>query len=153
MEFVPLLTSEGRQILDLIYKARFSVVENASVCNLGRRYFGFLDKRNKTVIICTENAIKIGGRRHPRVPDRRNDLTPIYINRALRHEAVHVAQFCNNGKTLNLVNINKMKLSPNKNTALENSTKLSGNRAKEYEAYWMEDRPSLVKYALRRFCF
>ena len=36
--------------------------------------------------------------------------TSIYIRRALRHEAVHVAQGCNDGKALNISKEKKMKL-------------------------------------------
>ena len=94
----------------------------------------------------------MGGHFMPRIHKDDYDPTKIYIRKALRHEAVHAAQFCNNGKLLNIVNIDKINLHPYKQEALEASTKMSGNKFKEYEAYWLEDRPKLVRNAIKKFC-
>ncbi len=154
MEFLLFLSSIDREILELVYKADFKVEENTPLCLLGKRYFGFLKRGQKTVVICTRNAINIGGHSIPKLNhDEDNSMTPMYIRRALRHEAVHVAQHCNNGKTVNIVNGKKIQIHPFKKKALENSTKVSGNRERELEAYWMEDRPKLVKSALIKYCF
>ena len=153
MEFLLLLTSKDKEIVDLIYKAGFSIEENTPLCLLGKRYFGFLKRKQKRVVLCTENAKSYGGYSIPKGNrDEDYNQTSIYIRRALRHEAVHVAQHCNGGKTLKLVNIKDMEIHPYKKEALNGSTKISGNKAKEHEAYWMEDKPKLVKAALKRYC-
>ena len=153
MEFLLLLTSKDKEIVDLIYKAGFSIEENTPLCLLGRRYFGFLKRKQKRVVLCTENAKSYGGYSIPKSNrDEDYNQTSIYIRRALRHEAVHVAQSCNNGRLLNMNNGKKVKLHPYKKEALKNSTLISGNRGKEYEAYWMEDRPKLVKQSLKKYC-
>ena len=37
---------------------------------------------------------------------------------------------------------------------IKNSMKTSGASAQiEHEAYWMEDKPSQVKYVLQKYCF
>ena len=153
MEFLLLLTAKDKEILDLVYKARFSVEENTPLCLLGKKFFGFLKTRQKTVVICTRNAQDLAVN-----PISTNDhgnenyQTAFYIRRALRHEAVHVAQMCNNGKVISSAGKNKFKLHPFKETALKGSTKISGNEKKEYEAYWMEDKPNLVISALKKYC-
>ena len=102
----------------------------------------FSEKKQKTIVICTDNAKKVGGHSIPKgLQNDGFDKTKIYIRRDLRHEAVHVAQSCNNGLPLGIAKEKNIKLHPNKLAALENSTKISGKREKEYEAYWMEDRP------------
>ena len=140
--------------MNLIYKAGFSVEENTPLCLLGDKFFGFYKKKQKTIVICTNNAMKIGGYSISRnkVHDDFSQ-TSIYIKKALRHEAVHVAQSCNNGKPLNINGGKGYKLHPYKVDALKNSTMMSGNREKEHEAYWMEDRPKLVIQALKKYCF
>ncbi len=153
LEFLAFLSSNDKEILDLIYKAQFSVEENTPLCLLGKRFFGFLKKEQRTVVICTKNAMDVSGYSIPRAGnDDGYDPTKIYISRALRHEAVHVAQSCNNGKLLNILKPGKVKIHPFKKDALKGSTSVSGNREKEYEAYLLEDRPKLVKYALEKFC-
>ena len=48
-------------MIDLIYKAKFTIEENTPLCLLGDKFFGFLKLKQKSVVICTENAKKIGG--------------------------------------------------------------------------------------------
>ena len=75
------------------------------------------------------------------------------IRRAIRHEAIHVAQECNNGKVLNFAKKNKIKISPYKLNALKGSISLVGQADKEYEAYSLEDRPRYVISLLQKYCF
>ena len=153
MEFLLFLTSKDKEILDLIYKARFSAEENTPLCLMSKKYFGFLKRKQRKVVICTKNAMDLGGYLIPK-PGRDDglDQTGIYIRRALRHEAVHVAQSCNNGAPLNLVKEKNLEIHPYKLNALKSSTKVSGNKEKEYEAYAMEDKPKLVIAALKKYC-
>ena len=56
MEFILFLAAKEKEILELINKAGFSVEENTPLCFLGDKYVGFIKKRQRTVVICTENA-------------------------------------------------------------------------------------------------
>ncbi len=153
MEFIAFLSTKDKEILDLLYKAKFSVEENTPLCLLGEKFFGFLKKEQKIVVICTKNAMKIGGYRLPKVGHGNDyDPTKLYIRRALRHEAVHVAQNCKKGTILSKKELDKINLHPYKQEALKGSTRISRERNKEFEAYWMEDRPNLVRNALKKYC-
>ena len=66
------------------------------------------------------------------------------------HEAVHVAQECNNGNLLNIDE--KLSMSPLKLKALNESIKISGERKKERQAYILENKPKLVEKELRKYC-
>ena len=107
------------------------------------------------MVICTQNAKDISGYSFPKSGRYDDDFnqTGIYLRRALRHEAVHVAQDCNNGKPLNIISIKKRKLNPYKEKALLGSTSVSGHKDKEYEAYLIEDKPNTVIEVLEKFCF
>ena len=50
-----------QEIKNLIQKAEYSIEENTPLCLLGDKYFGFLKREQKTIVICTNNAKKIGG--------------------------------------------------------------------------------------------
>ncbi len=153
MEFLEFLTTKDKQVLELITKAGFSVEENTPLCLLGEKFFGFLKKKQKTVVICTRNAKQVGGYFLPGI-DKENDYNPtrIYITRALRHEAVHVAQSCKRGNLLSAAQAKMIELHPFKKKALKGSTRVSGNKKNELEAYWMEDKPRLVINALKKYC-
>ena len=153
MDFIEFLNTREREILALIYKAQYSVEEKTPLCLLGKKYFGFLKKKQKTVVICTQNAKDVGGYYIPKVRYENNyNPTKIYINRALRHEAVHVAQGCNNGKVLNMNEMKRFKFNTYKREALNGSTLISGSRDKEKEAYLLEDKPKIIIIALKNFC-
>ena len=78
------------------------------------------------------------------------ERTAILIKKALRHEAVHVAQECNNGKLLDIKQ--RILMNPAKFKALKGSKKISREEEKEMEAYILEDRPKLVKKELKKYC-
>ncbi len=78
------------------------------------------------------------------------ERTALHIKKALRHEAVHVAQECNDG---NLLKINKkFSMSTSKINALKESVKISGEEEKERQAYILEDKPKLLKEKLEKYC-
>ncbi|ABX08637.1 hypothetical protein [Prochlorococcus marinus] len=154
MEFLLFLGSQEKEILELVYKANYSVEENTPLCLLGEKYFGFLKKDQKRIVICTENAKSHGGYNLSRSIGYQDDYkTGLMIRRAIRHESVHVAQECNNGNLLNLKNKKNAKISEQKLGALKGSVKLTGNLEKEYEAYLIEDQPRKVIAALKKYCF
>ena len=153
MEFLLFLNAKDKVIVNLVNKANFTFEENTPLCLLGDRYIGFTKRKQRRVVICTQNAMKIGGYLIPRLNNKEDhfDRTGMYIRRALRHEAVHVAQSCNKGKVLNIFSNKDLKLHPYKKNALKNSANISGRRDKELEAYAMEDKPNLVISALKKY--
>ncbi len=151
MEFITFLDKNEIEIIKLIEKAGYSAEENTPLCLLGKEYVGFIKKKQKRLVICTNNVKKREGYKGIK-PNRADSLdkTSIHIKKALRHEAVHIAQECNNGNLLNLKKT--FKLNPAKLIALKGSTKISGEEAKEKEAYILEDRPKLIINELKKYC-
>ena len=151
MEFLEYLDRTEVEIIRIIEKAGYKIQENTPLCQLSNDYVGFLNKRKKLIIICTKNAKKREGYTFLRKKDRDAfERTALHIKKALRHEAVHVAQECNNGKILQIeekfsMNIAKMK-------ALNESIRISGEKEKEKQAYILEDKPRLVEKELKKYC-
>jgi hypothetical protein len=144
MQFPLYLTSEGKQILDLVAKAHFNIRENISWCADGS-YYGATIKENKTFFICTKTILKGSD------PKR-------YLNETVYHEAVHVAQQCKGRNHLKPIGIpiSQMPLPSNKMVDIQASIRLTKNksmRQTEHEAFWLEDKPKQVIYYLKKFCF
>jgi len=150
MEFILFLSKVDKEIIDLINKSNHSIEENTALCLIDRKYVGFFKKREKAIVICTKNAKKLGGYREDKRYD--NHKTNIYIRRALRHEATHLVQSCNNNKPTGLIKNIEDKIHKRKFKALNSSVQLSGNYEKELEAYVMEDKPRKVKEILKSYC-
>ena len=151
MEFVDFLDKKEIAIIKIVEQAGYKIEENKPLCLVSNNYVGFLNKRKKVLIICTSNAKKREGYTILRKKDKDTfERTALHIKKALRHEAVHVAQECNNG---NLLNIDKkLSMSPLKLKALNESIKISGEREKERQAYILENKPKLVEKELIRYC-
>ncbi len=152
MEFIEFLDRTELEIIKLVEEAGYKTAENTKLCLLSENYVGFLNIRKKEIIICTNNAKKREGYTILRKNDK--DIfkrTSIHIKKALRHEAVHVAQECNDGKLLKIDR--KLSMNPSKINALNGSIKISGEEEKERQAYILEDKPKLIKNNLRKYCF
>ena len=151
MEFVEFIDKIEIEIIKIVEQAGYSIEENTPLCLLSEKYAGFLKKKQKKIVICTDNAKKIEG--YTLIKKKDNDTferTARHIKKALRHESVHVAQECNNG---NLIEINKdISMNPAKIKALRISTKFSGEEEKERQAYMLEDKPKLIKKELEKYC-
>ena len=151
MEFIHFLDRIEIDIIRMVEQAGYSTEENSSICLLSEKYAGFLKKKEKTIVICTDNAKKITGYTNKKM--RTTDTferTAIHIKKAVRHEAVHVAQECNNG---NLLDIKKnLSINSSKLDALEESKKISSEEEKERQAYILEDRPKSLKKELEKYC-
>tara|TARA_B100000700_G_C14685157_1_gene687207 strand:+ start:234 stop:698 length:465 start_codon:yes stop_codon:yes gene_type:complete len=153
MEFLLFLSTSEKEILELIQKAEYRVEENTPLCLLGKNYFGFFKKKQKRIVVCTDNAKIKGGNFFRKVSNERiYSKTGIYIRRAVRHESVHVAQDCNNGELIKLDKTSNIKINPYKLKALKASSKISGNTKSEYQAYQLEDKPKLIISALKKYC-
>ena len=151
MEFIEFIDRIEIEIVRIVEKAGYSIEENTPLCLLSNKYVGFLRKKEKQIIICTNNVKKIEG--YTTLATKKNDTferTSIHIKKALRHEAVHIAQECNGGNLLDIKK--KSKMNPSKMEALEGSTKISGEKEKERQAYILEDKPKSVKKELEKYC-
>ena len=151
MEFIEFLNHEEIEIIRMIEKAGYSTEENTSLCLLSENFVGFLKKKQKTIVICTDNAKKKEAYTLLRKSDPDTfDRTAIHIKKAIRHEAAHVAQECNGGELLDISK--KLSMNPAKFKALKGSTKISGEEEKERQAYILEDKPRLLKKELKKYC-
>tara|TARA_B100001029_G_scaffold157755_1_gene143967 strand:+ start:959 stop:1417 length:459 start_codon:yes stop_codon:yes gene_type:complete len=151
MEFIQFLDRVEIEIIRMVEQAGYSTEENTPLCLLSEAYVGFLKKKQKTIVICTDNAKRREGYTLIRkINTDKFERTAKHIKKALRHEAVHVAQECNSG---NLLNIKRSyKINPSKIEALKGSTKISGEIEKERQAYILEDKPKLIKKELEKYC-
>ena len=156
MEFLLFLSSNEKKILELIYKAGFSVEENSPLCLIGKKYVGFTKSKQKSVIICTQNIKerhKYINSKSTFVYKKDNLKTAISIKKALRHEATHVAQACNNSEPLGVIKTKGNIHQWYKRDAIEGSTNIgTGKKEKEEEAYYMEQQPKKLITALRKYC-
>ena len=140
MEFLLYLTPQAQDILNQVYKAKYSIQENVGYCRSNKDIFGYADF-GKKFIICTNNIKRSGF------------ALDFYINETVYHEAVHVGHMCNGYKPFGIP-INYMNLPANKLQDVKNSVNASTSSTRmEHEAYWMEDKPDKVKHVLQKYCF
>ena len=154
MEFILFLSKLDKEILDLLIKANYIVEENKIECLFNKEIKGLHNFEENKIIICTENAKrKTNYRNKKREPNKDNFKTERAIRKALRHEATHAIQKCNNNKTVEDIKNLEKKLHQSKRKALEFSTSnFSGNYEKEVEAYVLEDKPKKVRKLIERYC-
>ncbi|KGG04408.1 putative Serine hydroxymethyltransferase [Prochlorococcus marinus str. MIT 9321] len=154
MEFIIFLSKLDKEILDLLMKANYVVEENKIECLLNKEIKGLHNFEENKIIICTENAKrKTNYRNKKQLQEKDNFKTERAIRKALRHEATHVIQRCNNNKTIGDIKKLENKLHQAKRKALEFSTSnFSGTYAKEVEAYVLEDKPKRVKKLIKKYC-
>ena len=154
MEFIIFLSKLDKEILDLLIKANYIVVENKIECLLNKEIKGIHNFEENKIIICTENAKrKTNYRNKKQVQSKDNFKTELAIRKALRHEATHAIQKCNNNKIVGDIKNLEGKLHQSKRKALGFSTSnFSGTYEKEVEAYIFEDKPKKVKKMLTKYC-
>ena len=151
MEFIEFLDREEIEIIRMVEQAGYLTRENTQLCLLDKNYVGFLIKNQKKIIICTNNAINKESYTYLRKLNTDvQDRIALRIKKAIRHEAVHVAQECNGGKVLNINQ--KLSMNPAKIKALKGSIKISGAEDKERQAYILENKPKLVEKELKKYC-
>ena len=154
MEFIIFLSKLDKEILGLLIKANYVVEENKIECLLNKEIKGLHNFEENKIIICTENAKrKTNYRNKKQVQNKDNFKTELAIRIALRHEATHAIQKCNNNKIVGDIKNLEGKLHQSKRKALEFSTSnFSGTYEKEIEAYIFEDKPKKVKKMLTKYC-
>ena len=154
MEFILFLSKLDREILELVKKAEYTIEENTTLCMINKKFMGFHKEKKRTIVICTNNAKEVSNFRDKKRENINDNMkTKLYLRRALRHEATHLAQSCNDNKPTNLVKNATKRLHKSKLKSLKSSVQISGNLLKEVEAYVMEDKPRKVKEALEKYCF
>ena len=151
MEFIIFLSKIDKEIIELINKANYSIVENTALCNIDKKFVGFFKKDERKIVICTSNVKKTSNYNDKNYGNE-NHKTRVYLRRALRHEATHLAQSCNGNKATGIIKDIEEKLHKGKVKALNSSVKISGNYSKELEAYVMEDKPKKVKKIIEKYC-
>ena len=154
MEFIIFLSKLDKEILDLLLKANYIVEENKVECLINKKIRGLHNFEENRIIICTENAKrKTNYRNKKQQPNKDNLKTKLAIRKALRHEATHAIQKCNDNKIVGDIKNLEGKLHHNKRKALEFSTSnFSGTYAKEVEAYVLEDKPKKVIRLIKKYC-
>ena len=154
MEFIIFLSKLDKEILDLLIKANYIVEENRIECLLNKEIKGLHNFVENKIIICTENAKRKTNYRNMKQQQSMNNIkTERAIRKALRHEATHAIQKCNNNKIIGDIKKLENKLQQSKRKALKFSTSnFSGTYAKEVEAYVLEDKPKKVKNFIKKYC-
>ena len=154
MEFIIFLSKLDKEILDLLIKANYVVEENKIECLLNTEIKGLHNFEKNKIIICTDNAKKKTNYRNIKHPQNKDNFkTERAIRKALRHEATHAIQKCNNNKIIGDIKKLEKKLHQSKRKALVFSTSnFSGNYEKEVEAYVLEDKPKKVKNMIEKYC-
>ncbi len=154
MELILFLSKLDKEILNLLMKANYIVEENKIECLLNKEIKGLHNFKENKIIICTENAKrKTNYRSKKQSPNKDNFKTERTIRKALRHEATHAIQKCNDNKTIGDIKKLESKLHRSKRKALEfSSSNFSGTYAKEVEAYVLEDKPKKVKNLIKKYC-
>ena len=106
------------------------------------------------IIICTDNAKKKTNYRNKKQqPNKDNFKTELAVRKALRHEAAHAIQKCNDNEIIGDIKKLESKLHQSKRKAVDFSTSnFSGTYAKEIEAYILEDKPKKVKDFIKKYC-
>ena len=150
MEFILFLNKIDKEIIELINKSNHSIEENTALCLIDKKFVGLYKKKEKTIVICTNNAKKLGGYRKEKRDN--NHKTNLYIRRALRHETTHLVQSCNSNKPIGVIKNMEDKIHVGKLKALKSSVLISGDLNKELEAYILEDKPRKVKEILKSYC-
>ena len=119
MEFIIFLSKLDKEILDLLIKANYIVEENKIECLLNKEIKGLHNFVENKIIICTENAKrKTNYRVIKQRTNKDNFKTQLAIRKALRHEATHAIQKCNNNKTIGDIKILEGKLHQSKRLSL-----------------------------------
>ena len=154
MEFILFLSKLDKEILDLLIKENYIIEENKIECLLNKEIKGLHNFKENKIIICTENAkSKTNYRNKKQQPNKDNFKTERAIRKALRHEATHMVQKCNDNKILGDIKKLESKLHQSKRRALDfSSSNFSGTYTKEVEAYVLEDKPKKVKNLIKKYC-
>ena len=142
MEMIPYLSPASQEVLTMV-SSRVRILENGPACN---QYdiFGFFSAPRRELTICSRRILSFGQ------PERD-------FNETLLHESVHVAQACRSQfRSLWAFGIKRsaMPLSAAKAADLKKVLAFDSQLAQiDREAFYMENKPELVRFLVRKYCF
>ena len=156
MEYVNLLNANAKLVHNQVLKAGYEIRENSPYCLMMNKTLGLHDGKAKVIYLCTQNLKRIllwDAPVGPRAALSKSieKKASFFMSKALTHEAVHAAQYCNSG---NLIAPDKSSTAVTKfkNAAIELSLAIGGKREREEEAYALETNPVFVANALKKYC-
>lgn len=144
MEFLVYLSPIGNEIVQNLVKSKFTFRENIGLCS-NQHIYGYVEDSGKKFVVCTKN-----------IKRREVDVASM-VNETIYHEATHAAQICRGYNTLG-IQPSKMNLNPIKKANLKNSLSVTNSDFNnlvfkmEHEAYWLEDKPKIVKHYVLKNC-
>lgn len=144
MDYVAHLSPVGQQVHALVIR-KVRILEDSPICKK-HDFFGYFDASRREMSICT-SRIKTFSHW-----DRKG-----LINETLMHESVHVAQACNSRagylKALG-VRRSSMPLNATDKADLQQVLAYDSRLGQiDHEAIFMQSRPSLVLYVVKKYCF
>ena len=156
MEYVNFLNANAKLVHNQVLKAGYEIRENSPYCLMTKKTLGLHDGKAKVIYLCTQNLKSVLLWDTPTGPraalsKSREKKASFFMSKALTHEAVHAAQYCNSG---NLIAPDKSSTAVTKfkNAAIELSLAIGGTREREEEAYALETNPVFVVNALKKYC-
>ena len=157
MEYVEYLNRGAKLVHEQVIKAGYEILENSPLCRMTTKILALHDGRNKRIYICTGSLKLILLSNSPQSPRDKLSKTikkdsTYFISKALTHEAVHAAQYCNGGKIIAPHKASQL-AKEWKKEAIELSLMIGGTEAREEEAYLLETDPFYVADAIEKFCF
>ena len=157
MEYVEYLNRGAKLVHEQVIRAGYEILENSPLCLMTTKTLALHDGKNKRIYICTGSLKSILLWNSPQSP--RDKLTKTikkdstyFISKALTHEAVHAAQYCNGGKIIAPHKASQL-VNEWKKEAIDLSLMIGGTEAREEEAYLLETDPFYVADAIEKFCF
>jgi hypothetical protein len=146
------INKRTRPLHDLLLKKQFLIIPNPPTCETNHLIRGYFISRYRAIYLCVDNLLE-----DPRLGDisgreKFNDARK-QLSTTLTHEAVHAAQWCKGSKDWTLFNLSGSgTLGGFRDSALDSSAKIRGNRRSEKEAYLLESKPEIVMEAFDLYC-
>ena len=156
MEYANFLNANAKIVHNQVLKAGYQIRENSPYCLMTKKTLALHDGKAKIIYLCTQNLKNIlywdapVGPRTVLSKSRQKEAS-FFMSKALTHEAVHVAQYCNSGKLI-APDKSSTVVSKFKSAAIELSLAIGGTREREEEAYALETNPIFVVNALEKYC-
>jgi hypothetical protein len=149
IELIGLLLPAQLELINVVAKTGFTIHEDAGLCQSSVIVFGWTDA-NKNVGFCPNNL-----REYAKQKNYPESYIKNSMNTAVVHEAVHVAQMCNNRKPVLLSPVKMSELSKTQIRSVINSMIVTRNLASaalEAEAYYLEKSPTLTAFLVKKYC-
>ena len=150
--YIDFLSKEVIPLHDKLFETNFVVSQDPPMCEKNKLIRGFFYSKYRVIYLCLENLLE-----DPRLGDmngsgKEKDARS-QLSRTLVHEAVHAAQWCKGREDWTLFDHDETKgLDGFGGSALEKSSKFTGNKKSEYEAYLLENDPALVLDLFDLYC-